>query len=299
MISPALGMLFGLLNTSAIHVAKSMQRHGINTLRWRSLSREERSGKHAVIYLVGVVVNNTSSVWLILANRFAAPAYATGMFGLGLVLLLFYSSVVLGERVHWVNYVGAVLVVVGTAAFSLHAIGGSQVQAMLDPRAVALFCALYFLPVGALVFLGVRTGRRHLMGFSFGLMTGSMASIDPVLKSIGQTAGGAASILPAVSWGWIPFVLSFPLGIGAFFLSQYAFYRGATASDTVSAHSSLYVLLPVVVQIVALPGYRVTPVLIIGIAAIVTGIGLMQRRRAPVEIPDPDAAESEGPEAEA
>jgi multidrug transporter EmrE-like cation transporter len=289
MISPALGMLFGLINTASIHVAKSMQRHGINTLRWRALPEGDRSRKHAVIYIIGVVVNNVSAIWLILANRFSAPAYATGMFGIGLVLMLLYSSIVLGERVHWLNYIGALLVIVGTAAFSVHALQAAPITSVLDPRRVGLFCLFYFVPAGVLVFLGVRSGRKHLMGFSFGLLTGSLASIDPVLKSIGQTAGGVAGFVPSVGWGWIPFLLSFPLALGAFAFSQYAFYRGATASDTVSAHTSFYVLVPVVVQIIALPGYRVTPVLAAGIATIVVGIGLLQRRRTAVDVAqDPD-----------
>ena len=284
MISPALGMLFGFINTASIHLAKSMQRHGINTVRWRSTPRAERSGKHAVIYVAGVIINNLSAIWLILANRFAAPAYATGMFGLGLVLLLLYSSLVLGESVHWVNFAGAGLVILGTGAFSLHALTSDQAASgVFDAAAVGIFAALWFVPATTLLLVSLRAHHRHLQGFSFGVLTGSMASLDPVLKAIGQTAGGTATILPSVAWGWIPFLLSFPLGIIAFLLSQYAFYRGASASDTVPAHSSFYVLVPVVVQIVALPGYRITPLLSSGIAAIVVGIALMQRRRTPLE----------------
>ena len=74
-----------------------MQRQGIGTLRWRRVSKDKRSPKRAAICIAGVLLNQSTPVWLILANRFSAPAYATGVFGLGLVLLLAYSSFILEE----------------------------------------------------------------------------------------------------------------------------------------------------------------------------------------------------------
>ncbi len=46
---PALGILFGILNTVTVHMAKAMQRHGIDTLRWGSAPRSDRSLTKALI----------------------------------------------------------------------------------------------------------------------------------------------------------------------------------------------------------------------------------------------------------
>jgi len=278
--SPALGMLFGLINTTTLHLAKGLQRQGIDTLRWRSQPRSERSPARAAIYVAGVVLNNLTAVWIVLANRFAAPAYATGMFGLGLVMLLLYSHFVLGEPVVPLNYAGALAVVAGTALFAIHAFarGRIDVSAFHAPS-VAIFSAVY-VAVGA-VFVGfaLRGGSRILLAVSVGLFAGGMASLDPVLKALGQNAGteiGRAGIIPAANWGWIPYGLSFVLGTVAFFTVQYAFLRGADASAMVPIHSSAYVLVPVVVQLIALPGYTAGPALVAGMVLIVVGIGLTQ-----------------------
>lgn len=280
MTSPALGLLFGLINTTSLHVAKGMQRHGINTLRWARQTKEERSGRHAIIYIAGVMLNNSTPIWLILANRFAAPAYATGMFGVGLVLLLLYSSIVLKEPVGPVNYAGAAAVVAGTILFSLHSIAlGALDVSLMDRRTVATFAAVYLALAATGMALGLRSRNGLAIGLTFGLYAGGAASLDPLLKAIGQNASGTASVVPAVPWGWIPFGLSFVLGVSAFITVQFAFLRGARASVFVPFQSSLYVLIPVVVQLIALPGYVPTPVLVTGMGCIVAGIVLMQLGR--------------------
>ena len=280
MMSPLLGMLFGFVNTSTLHLSKGMQRQGIETLRWWKLPRSERSGGKAFIYIGGVVLNNMTPIWLILANRFAPPAYATGVFGLGLVVLLLYSHFVLGEPVAPVNYGGAGLIVAGTALFALHAVSHGGVDVWrFDGALVGWLTGGYIVVAGLFALFVVRTGRRFLFAAAFGALSGGMASLDPILKALGQWAGGRPGFLPGVAWGWIPFVASFVLGTAAFFTAQYAFLRKADASTMVPFQTAVYVLVPVVVQFVALPGYGPTPLVVAGIAVIFGGIALTQMGR--------------------
>jgi len=282
MTSPLLGLLFGLINTTALHVAKGMQRHGINTLRWGKLSTEGRSGKHTIIYIVGVILNQSTPVWLILANRFSTPAYATGMFGVGLVFLLIYSSVVLKEPVLPVNYIGAIIVLGGTILFSIHSVGmGNLDVSMMNRRTVNVFITVYIAVATIVVLMGLRSRKGFVIGLTFGFFAGGAACLDPMLKAIGQNASGMVTLFPTGLSGWIPFGLSFVLGISAFIMVQIAFLRGARASVLVPFQSSLYVLIPVLVQLLALPGYVATPTLIVGIVCIVAGIILMQLRHDP------------------
>ncbi|MFW5826123.1 MAG: hypothetical protein ACOCVO_01060 [bacterium] len=280
MTSAYLGMLFGFINTSTLHLSKGMQRQGIETLRWWKLPRSERSSGKAFIYIGGVILNNMTPFWLILANRFAAPAYATGMFGLGLVVLLIYSHFILGEPVDPVNYAGAGLIVAGTVLFALHAISHGRVSvSQFDPVLVGWIAGGYVVGAGLFALFVVRTGRRFLFAAAFGLLSGGMASLDPVMKALGQWAGGIPAFLPVVAWGWLPFLASFVLGTAAFLASQFAFLKGADASTMVPVQTSVYVLLPVVVQLAALPDYDLTPTLALGMLVISGGIVMTQMGR--------------------
>jgi hypothetical protein len=215
------------------------------------------------------------------------------MFGVGLVLLLIYSSVVLKEPVLPVNYLGAFIVVGGTILFSIHSIQlGHLDVSLMDRRTVFVFIAVYMVTATVVVLLGLRSRRGFVIGLTFGLFAGGAACLDPILKAIGQNASGMATLVPTELRGWIPFGLSFVLGIAAFIMVQIAFLRGARASVLVPFHSSLYVLLPVLVQLLALPGYVATPILISGIACIVAGIILMQLRRVTATSPASPAKEA-------
>lgn len=279
MTSPGVGMLFGFINTASLHLAKGMQRQGIQTLRWKSTPRDQRSGRIAIIYLVGVILNNMSAVWLILANRFAAPAYATGMFGLGLVILLLYSHFILREPVLPVNYLGAALIVLGTALFALHSsrFDDLNVSAM-SPRTVGLFAAAYALLASAIVFFALRGKRPAVISAAFGLFAGGIGSLDPVLKALGQNSEGHATFFPAYPMGWIPFLASFLFGLVAFLSVQFAFHRGAVASSMIPVQTSVYVFLPVVVQLAALPGYEATALLLVAGVLLLGGIAFTQRK---------------------
>ena len=279
MTSPLLGLFFGFLNTTTIHLAKGLQRQGIRTLKWFRQAKHERSVRHAMIYIVGVILNNSTIVWVLLTNRYAAPAYISGMFGLGLVVLLVYSRVVLHEPVVLPNYVGAVLVVLGTLAFGYVSLTNPDIDvSLMSPRAVGIFAGSFFIIAVALLVLANKSSRAQLKGMAFGLIAGGLGGLDPVLKGLGQHAGGLGTILPDIAWGWIPFGISFIFGTTAFLTVQLGFHRGADASVLVPMHSCTYVLIPVISQLVCLPGYDATPMLITGVTLIVWGIVLIQRR---------------------
>ena len=290
MTAPAMAMLFGFINTTTLHLAKGMQRQGIEMVRWKKLPHHRRSGAKATIYVAGVILNNLAPVWIVLANRYAPPAYATGMFGLGLVILFLYSHFLLGEAVKPLNYVGALLVIVGTVLFGMDALQHGQADTTeFLPIRVGIFAVSFVALAGVFALVVKRRQNGFLIAMAFGLLGGGMASLDPVLRGVGQTAGAQAAFFPTVPWGWIPFIVSFAFGSGAFFLVQYAFYHGADASAMVPVHTSLYVLTPVVVQLIALPGFRLNPFIAGGIGLIILGIVLTQmgRRDVPPVPPEP------------
>lgn len=279
MSSPALGLLFGVVNSVSLHLAKGLQRLGIGALRVPRASRTAADRGRLLVYIAGVVVNNAAPVWIILANRFAPPAYATSMFGVGLIALMLYSRRALGEPVTAANLAGSIGVLVGTILFALSALSAPPVALTSLIRSRVWLSLPAFVGVfGTFVILSICSRRLHAMSIAFGIFAGGLASFDPILKALGQGSGGAPSFFPGAAWGWLPFLVSFLLGSGAFFCTQIAFYRRADASLLVPAHSSMFVLTPLLVTAVAHPGFHFAPLQIAGIGFIVVGMVLSESR---------------------
>ena len=81
-----LGILFGIINTLILHLAKAMERHGIETFSKDKTLKEK--GKKPTIYVIGFILNNTVFVWQIIGINFASATVFSSVFGLGLILLM-------------------------------------------------------------------------------------------------------------------------------------------------------------------------------------------------------------------
>ena len=64
-----LGILFGLLGTCILHLAKSMERHGIEIFNTKVKLKEK--GKKPAIWFIGFILNNTIFIYQLLGNYFA------------------------------------------------------------------------------------------------------------------------------------------------------------------------------------------------------------------------------------
>ena len=108
----AMGILFGLIGTCALHLAKSMERHGIELFD-RTKSLKEK-GKKPIIWFIGVGLNFTSFLWQSIGTYFAESSVYVSMFGIGLVVLLIYSVRILNEKMTQWDWLGSGLILFGT-----------------------------------------------------------------------------------------------------------------------------------------------------------------------------------------
>ncbi len=270
----ALGL--GIINTLAIHVAKVMQRFGIH-----AVTGGEKSVKRKVIYWSGFMLNNTSFFWIMLANQYASPSYATSMFGLGIIALMIISRIILRERLTRRHYIGAFILVLGTLVLGYDGIVTPVDSiAAIQLNRVWIFSGIFVVVAICFVLISLRARSAYLPGVAFGALAGGLGGFDPVLKGIGQQLGGYMGFLPTDPVGWIPLGLSFLFGMGAFFSIQWGFHRGADASVVAPFHAALYVLIPLLTELIALPGFLLTATRTSGMVLTVVGVILAASPRA-------------------
>lgn len=271
----ALGLAIGLINTTLLHLSKGMQQLGIQRIRSGGTPSAEtrwfrRPGM--AIYGAGFVINNTNGLWLVLGNRFAPPSYMTSMYGFGLLGLLWFSQLFLKEEVRPMQYLGAVSVALGTGMLFADGISRPAVS-MAEASVPGLFAVVVgyaSLSILAAALVSRRSGS-FVIGLVFGAASGGLAALDPLLKGWSQNLG-RAGFVPSGGLPWAVYVISFFLGFAAFGITQWGFLRSARATVLVSVHSSVYVILPVSLQVLLLPGFGVSFLLLVGTALVVAGV---------------------------
>ncbi len=302
-------LFLGIVSTLQTHLAKALERQGIEVfdqLQARLRGQQVPSGQRLrkpLIYFVGVVLNNTLFIWPILAQPYGPPALFSSVFGVGLVFLMLYAYWVLKEPISRREAIGAAAIVLGTSG-----IGYDNLlrAAALDRFTMNL--SAFFFALGVWLFVGVtgmvivwRAGDLRFLAIVFGLVAGSLGSLDAFLKGIGQNYGGASSILPATALGSLIFAASFVVGFLAFVLTQVAFVRKARASLLVPSYNAAFIGLPVCWQLILLPDYRLSWLTLVSLGLILYGVaaigafGRRPRRFAPPEPAQADIAYASEP----
>jgi hypothetical protein len=120
-VSSGLLILLGILSTTQTHLAKALQRQGIETwdlirARLGGTGEEIVDGvRKPVIYVVGLLLNHTTFIY----DSFVVPlggtrALHTSMYGMGLIALLLCSTRVMMEPTTRRELAGAVAIILGT-----------------------------------------------------------------------------------------------------------------------------------------------------------------------------------------
>lgn len=284
-------LLLGTISTIQVHLAKALERQGIEALG-QIRARLQKNGqpvegglKKPIIYTIGVILNNTIFIWSTLAQPYGPPALFSSVFGLGLVFLMVYAATVLKEKIIRREIAGAAAIVLGTLAIGYENIARAETMDRFTMNLLPFFLALGIWLTLSLAFIASasRLGDLRLIAIAFGLLSGSLGSLDPFCKGVGQNYGGSSSILPSTAVGMAIFAASFVLGFLGFVITQIGFAKKARASLLVPAHNAAYIGLPVLWQIVLLPGYRPTWLASFGMVLILAGVvamGAVGRRGA-------------------
>ena len=285
MSNSAIALAYGIIGSVLFNVSKGMQRQSIDALSFffpknangQREAQPPRSAKKMALYATGFVLNNSLGFFAILANRHAPSSYYTSMFGVGIIALMLYSGFVLKEPIHPLQYAGAVVLTLGTLLLGYDGIVRENVNmGQINLPAAGIVIAASFLVGFALLLYAHRAGSLLVVGVIYGLLIGFTASLDPVLKGIGQNLGGGGRYLPKLSLGWFIFFSSFLFTTLSFVASQWIFSRGVRASVLVPSQNFAYIVFPIFIQAVSLPGFHLTGWTISGLLIIVLGIVIMQ-----------------------
>ncbi len=273
-------LLFGTISTIQTHLAKALERQGIEVFD-QIRAKLTKSGqpvegglRKPIIYTIGLILNNTLFIWPILAQPYGPPALFSSVFGLGLVFLMAYAAAVMKEKITCREAVGAAAIVLGTTGIGYENIVRAEEIDRFTMNLPALFLALGIWVAISLTFAisASRAKDLRLIAVSFGLMAGGFGSLDPFLKGVGQNYGGSSSILPSSAVGGAIFASSFVIGFLAFLVTQIGFAKKARASLLVPAYNAAYIGLPVLWQTILLPGYRPTAFTGFSLALILSGV---------------------------
>jgi drug/metabolite transporter (DMT)-like permease len=285
--SAVLVILLGVASTTQNHMAKALERQGIAVLdvikaRFsrggaRDVDQRAAAGGPALVYVIGLTLNHTVFVYhLLVAPLGGTTALYTSMYGVGLVVLLIYSTRVMKERLSQRELAGVVGILGGTLVIGIDGISRPALDMyQMDMNGTLTALAVLLVASVALLVSGLRIGSPRGIGLTFGLCAGALGTLDPFLKGVSQTSGGGR-FTPGSAIGWVLLVSSFLIGELAFLITQWGFYRRARANLLVPALNSSYIGVPVVLQAILLPGYTLNAATVSGLALIMAGFLLVR-----------------------
>jgi drug/metabolite transporter (DMT)-like permease len=285
MSNSAMAMIYGIVGSVLFNISKGMQRQGIETLisifpkKRNPPDNEPRANslKNITLYAAGFILNNSLGFFAILANRHAPSSYFTSMFGIGIIALMLYSGIFLKEPIHPLQYVGAFVLAAGTLILGYDGIvRENMTMASVNLPAAGIVIGASLLIGFFLLLFARRTRSLLVLGVIYGLFIGFAASLDPVLKGIGQNLGGGERYLPKLSLGWVIFLSSFLFATLSFGASQWIFSRGVRASVLIPSQNFAYIIYPIFVQAVTLPGFKLKGLTASGLFVTILGIVIMQ-----------------------
>jgi len=272
--SIVLGLLFGIINTLILHLAKSMERQGIEIFSRKKTLKEK--GKKPLIYIIGLILNNTVMIWQILGTSFASAAVFSSVFGLGLILLMVYSHYILHEEIERPELIGAIVIIIGTTMVGFVYIVEPPTTG--DIIYLNFFTLLIVIVIIFSILISISWKKKILVAFIFGLVAGTFGGMDNVFKRMGLSSSNFLEAFAGVfrlELLSIIFVISFFLGLLAFLLTQIGFAKGAEASKLVPMYNSLYICSPIIFELIIIEGSRISPSIILSIMVIIAGVFLM------------------------
>lgn len=264
----ALGL--GIAGSIVIHISQGMMKLGI----WLRQQGNE-TVRSRWIYRIGVTLNFTAPLWIVVANRFGPTALYTSMYAVGLLPLLVFSATKLNYRPARSEIAGSILIVL---ASPLLASGVAKLGlATASPKDVWAFLWVGLLLL-TLLSLGLHLAKKLRWppeGLLFGGVGGGYLALDSLLKGIAQANEGVVGFLPKTPEGWGLFILSF-LGAGiAFGMTQWAHFRGAAPSQTIASYDAGYVLLPILLLPFLYQNAQLNWFCLLGIAITLSGLVLL------------------------
>ena len=264
-------MLIGVAGTTTIHLSKGVMRLGIKLIAI-ARSNGAGTGRASAIYALGVALNFTNPLWVILANRFAPTVFYTSMYGMGLVALLVFARVALAERLHRVQLIGVAIVLLGTLLVGVGNLTGDLATLYAADRTLLIVVTLGW---SLATLLGALLLRRRPLGLQetfFGVAAGGLAGLEAIMKGVAQAGAVQNTLLPTDTAGWWLFGASFLGAVGAFGMIQWSYVRACRASVMGSVYNVAYVALPLVLTVLVVADARLGVWSITGLFVLTVGV---------------------------
>ena len=187
---PGLGLLIGLLSYTLLYLGKGVQKYAVEGIK----ETGSLKSKHSGTWILGTVMTGLPVFIQWAALYFAPVRLIAPLEGFGLMVLLAFSVIVLGERPGPVAFAGVVAIAAGTAFIaSFSAASASPEGPALDNQWTRNILRI-FLPLlaaeGAWIAVSLR-GKLPLLGVAFGIAAGTMMAFQTLAKRISAVPGAA------------------------------------------------------------------------------------------------------------
>jgi len=258
-----IAMGLGVLGTSVIHLSKGLMAYGLSPNQFKAKKP---------IYILGILLNFTNPLWVIIANRFAPTPYYTSLYGFGLIPLLFFSRYVLGHRFSKSQVASTIIIVAGTTLIGYsQVISGIPSMYTPNPLGIFMFAMIWFFTLPILMVFS-KSLRLPIQEVTFGIVAGGMAALDAVLKGVAQATPEGSTYLPTTQIGWILFIGSFLGALGAFLMIQWSYLRHCRPSIMGGVYDVSYSAMPLVLLVV-FQNFRIdSPILLTGFVFLSLGV---------------------------
>lgn len=268
-----IALLIGVTGSVVIHLSQGLMKLAITRRQQGDHSKRQQH-----LYLIGMLLNFSAPVWVILANRFAPTVIFTSVYAIGLLALLWFSCLKLSLTLRVRDIIGALLLTIGAillAIASIQANIGPMTEFNITPIwwVLGLLC-LFVFPISWLC--------KHFswmpQGILLGLFGGAFLALDSLLKGIAQADSGTAAFLPSTTLGVTLFVVSFIGAAMAFAMTQWAHARGAPPSATIAGYDAAYMLTPILVVSLGMQqDHILNPLCLLGLICTLSALVFLHR----------------------
>jgi drug/metabolite transporter (DMT)-like permease len=254
-----LGLLIGLVSYTLLYLGKGVQKYAVEGIK----ETGSLKSKHSGTWLIGTAMTGLPFFIQWVALFFSPVRLIAPLEGFGLLVLLAFSMIILGERPGPAAFAGGVLIAAGTALIAYFSAAAAETGGpILDPQwSRNILRILLPLVAAEAVWIGIAVWKKlPLIGIAFGIGAGTMMAFQTLSKRISAVSGaavpaGIATIVFAI------FTLS---------ATQLGFAK-APASRVVPAFTSASILVAVLGGQILL-SETVGPMQWLGIGIVVVGV---------------------------
>ena len=264
-----IAILLGIIGSTTIHLSQGLMRLGVARRQASPTSQLDRT------YILGLALNLTAPFWVILANRYAPTIFFTSMYAIGLIPLLLFSCVKLGESLKARHIVGAILLTAGAASLAIEQGTRTRIPMFEVQIWIISLVGAAWLLGAPVVAIAVRRGCYIRTDLVFGFLGGGFLALDSIFKGVAQAGPEGSDFLPQSPQSWALFLLSFLGAIGALGMTLWAHHSRYRASVVIAGYDMAYVSLPYLLVPFAALQLQMSLVDFLGMALLVSGTWLI------------------------